>query len=83
MFTLLFPQIIPTKLIKSEPMTPKDAKLPPPTPHEPHQLHPKDMTSPIGAYPGIFPPRHGLNVPQAPPPHNLREEDLRRYVTYT
>lgn len=66
-------QIIPAKLIKTEPPMPKELKH---SPHEPHQMHPKDMSPALGAYPGMF-QRHSINIPQ-PPPHNMREEDLRR-----
>lgn len=52
----------------------KESKHPP---HEPHQMHPKDMSpSPLATYPGMF-QRHSINIPQ-PSAHNMREEDLRR-----
>lgn len=77
-------QMMPTKLIKSEPIAVKDIKT-----ESGHPMHPKDQPPlgqqqgqpPISAYGGMF-QRHGLNVgpPSQPPPpqHMNREEDLRR-----
>lgn len=65
-------------MIKTESPASKDSNQKHQSPHEQHQMHPKDMSpSPIGSYPGMF-SRHALNVPQPPTPHNMREEDLRR-----
>lgn len=85
------PQMVPTKLIKSEPITVKDIKT-----ESGHPMHPKDQPPPgqppqgqppISAYSGMF-QRHGLNVgppsqPPPPPQHMNREEDLRRLFNYS
>lgn len=81
------PQIVPSKLIKSEPIAIKDLKT-----ESSHSLHGKDQNQPVQQpgqpsltpYSGMF-QRHGLNVgpPTQPPQHINREEDLRRLFNYS
>ncbi|XP_055614017.1 serine-rich adhesin for platelets isoform X2 [Uranotaenia lowii] len=91
-FAKMAPQMVPTKMIKAEPLVVKDIKT-----ESIHSMHPKDQPGPplgqqqqqtqpgqppISAYSGLY--RHGLNVgpPTQQPPHMNREEDLRRLFNY-
>ncbi|KAL1375101.1 hypothetical protein pipiens_017703 [Culex pipiens pipiens] len=87
-YTKMGPQMVPTKLIKSEPMLVKDIKT-----EGGHSMHPKDQPAPgpqpgqpsISAYGGGMFQRHGLNVgpPNQPPPQHMnRDEELRRLFNY-
>lgn len=78
------PQIVPTKLIKSEPIAVKDIKT-----ETGHSLHSKDQTPPgsqqhgqssISVYSGMF-QRHGPSAPTSQ--HMNRDEDLRRLFNYS
>lgn len=86
-YTKMGPQMVPTKLIKSEPIVVKDIKT-----EGGHSMHPKDQPAPgpqpgqpsISAYGGGMFQRHGLNVgpPNQPPQHMNRDEELRRLFNY-
>ncbi|XP_058455502.1 mucin-2 isoform X2 [Malaya genurostris] len=81
------PQMVPTKLIKSEPVVVKDIKT-----ETTHSMHTKEQPpqgqptgqSSISAYGGMF-QRHSLNMAPSsqPPQHMNREEDLRRMFNYS
>lgn len=84
-YTKIAPQLIPTKLIKSEPNMDKDIKT-----ESGHSLHAKDQPgqqsghAPNSAYSGMF-QRHGINTGTTaqPPQHINREEDSRRLFNYS
>lgn len=72
----VIPQLMPTKLIKTEASVTKDSKQDP-VGHPMHQQQ-KDHGHSMGSYSMYG--RHGMNVPPPQQPqHMSREEELRRY----
>lgn len=71
-------QILPSKLMKTEPSV-KEIKTEPSS----HPMHPKEPpVQSMGSYPSMY-QRHPVGVPPQPSQHMSREEDVRRFYMYS